>query len=432
MVDLSQKLSPLLKSDDQAIVQQGIELLLALQDDPDVSESLGEQCLDLLFNDDMGLIHHEIVKCAAYQVLIESKCDRIKVPTLVLTEYSADLDALGFYENFDTLFHVEKLWVNAHLLKHLKSLRTPSYLKIWGLVDNLEWLDKLSPEREFSREETFAITDQVLKELAQDEQRLERVESLLVNLSTQDNLLQFTRKILDPFTLDEGLRARLLEVGGKTCRGVTYHVEDVHFNMTFIPSGPRNSSFLIMDTAVTNALYQAVMGEHHDSFNDDPRELSPILGVDLGIAFSFCNQLSKRFGLEPACHYYYSMGFSGCKIIEDAQGFTPFSCSKWEAVASQGFPSDPRGESFTHKAWYSKNARDEVYIVAQKKPNCDHLYDLFGNVCEICVETSSDHCGSYEMGHGGDTEMTEEHWRNYRDSHCIEGLGLRILREFHC
>ena len=94
-------------------------------------------------------------------------------------------------------------------------------------------------------------------------------------------------------------------------------------------------------------------------------------------------------------------------------------------VSAQEFPIDPRGDSFTHKAWYGENAHDELYTVAQKRPNSDNLYDLFGNISQICIHTVDDHNGSLEVGYGGDTDMTEE---ECRDSYETGLMGLRIVR----
>ncbi len=98
------------------------------------------------------------------------------------------------------------------------------------------------------------------------------------------------------------------------------------------------------------------------------REGHPVLGISHHTAMQYCRWLSLKTG-------------KVYRLPTEAE---------WEYAARAGtrtayyFGDDPA--KLGEYAWFEDNADDKTHDVGTKKPNPWGLYDMYGNVCEWCVD----------------------------------------------
>ena len=127
--------------------------------------------------------------------------------------------------------------------------------------------------------------------------------------------------------------------------------------------------FYIGRTEVTQAQWKVIMGRERGSIKGDD---FPVDGVSWNEAMEFCGKLNDM-GKAP----------SGWK-------FTLPTETQWEYAARGG----KRGKGYQYSgsdnvdevAWYNENSGSVIHPVARKKANELGLYDMSGNVCELCLD----------------------------------------------
>ncbi|MBR1838632.1 MAG: formylglycine-generating enzyme family protein [Bacteroidaceae bacterium] len=125
------------------------------------------------------------------------------------------------------------------------------------------------------------------------------------------------------------------------------------------------SDYYIGETEVTQALYTAVMGTNPSHFRSDKL---PVEQVSYNDCKSFISELNTLTG----------------------QTFRLPTEAEWEYAARGGQKS--RGYKYSGSndidevAWYADNSDDQTHDVATKKPNELGLYDMSGNVWELCSD----------------------------------------------
>ena len=195
------------------------------------------------------------------------------------------------------------------------------------------------------------------------------------------------------------------------------------------------SPFYIAETEVTCELYKAVMGENPSYFADDPAPAGedamkrPVESVNWLQALKFCNALTKLTMGEAHCVYKITGTDEKPNIYADAgkKGFRlPTEC-EWEWAGRGGYYQEPQycgpvldpselnfegltDEEKTKKyqdavkkvkemvkeyAWIPTNANKMTHQVKMKKPNPYKLYDMSGNVAEMCFDDYSEDYPAY-------------------------------------
>lgn len=202
--------------------------------------------------------------------------------------------------------------------------------------------------------------------------------------------------------------------------GVTY--KNVDKLMIAVPG----KKFSILATEVTQELYKSVMGENPSEFNGEKN--LPVEKVSWYDAVEFCNKLSKEAGLEPA----YSINGSSVEWNRNASGFRLPTVEEWQYAAKGGQDFKYSGSgNLDEVGWYSENSGNKTHPVAQKAPNGYGLYDMSGNVAELCWDSISDRKYSYGCGgswnYGADyCEVGSKDWYSANSTYFV--LGFRVVR----
>ena len=126
------------------------------------------------------------------------------------------------------------------------------------------------------------------------------------------------------------------------------------------------SSYSIGETEVTQALWQAVMGNNPSYFTSDPN--LPVDQVSWNSCQTFISKLNELTG----------------------QHFRLPTEAEWEFAARGGNKSKgykySGGNNLNEVAWYNDNSEDITHVVALKAPNELGIFDMSGNVWERCQD----------------------------------------------
>ena len=139
------------------------------------------------------------------------------------------------------------------------------------------------------------------------------------------------------------------------------------------------SDYYIGQTEVTQALWEAVMGETPTSDDDQ-------WGPEIGLGDNY-----------PAYYISYNDVLSFISKLNSLTGrtFRMPTEAEWEYAARGGNKSKgyrySGGNTLDNVGWYEENSGEKTHPVAQKSANELGLYDMSGNVYEWC----SDRYGSY-------------------------------------
>jgi formylglycine-generating enzyme required for sulfatase activity len=131
---------------------------------------------------------------------------------------------------------------------------------------------------------------------------------------------------------------------------------------------------------VTQAEYEAVMGDNPSRFTGDPNR--PVETVSWFDATAYCDALTER---ERAA------GRTGTNSV-----YRLPTEAEWEYACRAGtttrfsYGDDPGYPNLTAYAWYGDNSGGTTHPVGQKLPNPWGLYDMHGNVFEWCQDCWSD------------------------------------------
>jgi len=168
--------------------------------------------------------------------------------------------------------------------------------------------------------------------------------------------------------------------------------------------------FEMMVTPVTQALWQAVMGNNPSRFKGPDL---PVENVSWDDAQEFIQKLNQMLGTDSL------------RLPTEAE---------WEYACRAGTTGARYGE-LGEVAWYYDNSDQKTHPVGQKAPNAWGLYDMLGNVWEWCqdwhgsypsgpvTDPTGPSAGSFRVDRGGS-------WRNYARGvrAALRGINLPGIR----
>lgn len=256
-------------------------------------------------------------------------------------------------------------------------------------------------------------------------------------------------------------------VSGSVCGvllagGILFGVKQVRKSSLVMVKIP-GKNYSISRTEVTQKLYESVMGENPSYFCRDNEDIEdyelenlkrntknyPVENVSWYDAIYFCNKLSAKKGLQPVYavdgetnvrkwdyepHNEYEIDGEITQNIF-ANGYRLPTVEEWQYAAKGGENYDYSGSDDIDKvAWYEGNSNGVTHPVAQKNSNGYGLYDMNGNVTELCWDFyGSSHgcdlrycCGGNYFNDYDDCEVDS------RDSNYAEfkrdDRGFRLVR----
>jgi formylglycine-generating enzyme required for sulfatase activity len=141
--------------------------------------------------------------------------------------------------------------------------------------------------------------------------------------------------------------------------------------------------FWLLDHEVTQQEYQAIMGRNPSNYRGEDLPVERVTWQD---AVDFCNKLTEKDRKEGR--------------IAPNQEYRLPSEAEWEYACRAGtttalyYNDGDRNRELDVIAWWDWNSRGKTGPVKQKLPNAFGLYDMMGNVWELCFDLY----GAYPSG----------------------------------
>ncbi len=178
-----------------------------------------------------------------------------------------------------------------------------------------------------------------------------------------DKLLQVSPKIIrqTETVILPNFNPEMVDIpAGKFNMGSNEHENEKPIHEVIVPA------FQIGKYPVTQAQYQAVMGNNPSRFSGNPQ--NPVESVTWFNAQAFCEKLSqltgKNYRLPTETEWEYA-----CR-------------AGTETLFSFGDDRDKLGDY----AWFDGNSNNTTHPVGEKQPNPWEIYDMHGNVWEWCAD----------------------------------------------
>ena len=150
-----------------------------------------------------------------------------------------------------------------------------------------------------------------------------------------------------------------------------------------------NENYCISKFSVTQEIYEKVMGVNPSKFKDNPdgeekQKERPVEMISYNDAIMFCNKLSESCGYEKCYDENTWM------LIPEVNGFRLPSEKEWNFAANGGkdiSETKYSGAKNPYAVWYDNSSNSKTHQVGLKasvRINGNEVYDMSGNVWEMC------------------------------------------------
>ena len=264
----------------------------------------------------------------------------------------------------------------------------------------------------------------------------------------------FLNEKIDTVVLDENKKKVIVELFELAKRN---HMEFITFYkvydaLKFVEISGKKINMYMLQTEVTQYIYEFVMGENPSRFQGDEhppaegelQEKRPVERVSFEDAIYFCNKLSTMFGLVPVYSVdgiadvtkwdyepHHGESLYGRRIEQNlnANGYRLPTVEEWQYAARGGKYFKYAGSNnIDEVAWYEENSNDKTHEVGKKKANGYGLFDMSGNVEEWCWDFYNNvlryHCGGSYYESADNSAIFHKIQRVYSKSWSV---GFRIV-----
>ncbi len=161
---------------------------------------------------------------------------------------------------------------------------------------------------------------------------------------------------------------------------------DTRINVYFPDERPVHqvtlTGFQIGETQLTQKSFREVTGRNPSTFTGPDL---PVTNIGATEALIFCNALSRNAGLEPC----FDEKTGKCDFSR--KGFRLPTEAEWEYACRAGdtstfFYTGNSENDLARAGWYLGNSGGRPHPVGRKEPNSWGLYDMHGNVFEVCYD----------------------------------------------
>lgn len=156
--------------------------------------------------------------------------------------------------------------------------------------------------------------------------------------------------------------------------------------------------FWIDTTEVTQGQYDKIMRQIYSTYisRTSGGETFPVNNIGWYDAVVYCNARTKASGNSDTVYRYESLlgtpgnncNLAGLLINRNSHGWRLPNEAEWEFACRAGTTSTYYWGNDAAKigvhAWFKHNSSGRIHPVASKSPNAWGLYDMFGNVWEMC------------------------------------------------
>ena len=156
--------------------------------------------------------------------------------------------------------------------------------------------------------------------------------------------------------------------------------------------------------AITQAQYEAVMGNNPSHFQGNPQ--CPVEQVLWNDAIKFCEKLSQQ---------------TGEKVRLPSEAEWEYAC---RAGTSTKYYFGDNGDHLKDYAWYRENSGSKTHPVGEKRPNGWGLYDMHGNVWEWCADNWTAESNQLPKDGKAFTNNNDNHSRTLRGGSCCFSVIL--------
>lgn len=141
-------------------------------------------------------------------------------------------------------------------------------------------------------------------------------------------------------------------------------------------------SFYICKFEVIQMDFETVMGKNPSKYKEDS---IPVHGITIFDAVLYCNKKSEAEGFDG---FYEIDSSDRVKLRTNGNGYRLPTDHEWALAARSGDSKTTKyaaGNNLKEIAWYGGNSGNKPHKVGTKQPNGRGLYDMNGNVLELCL-----------------------------------------------